>query len=41
MDLTREHFQAMIFHDFQCNLSVKECSQQRLIFAFGDEVPSG
>ncbi|XP_033224916.1 uncharacterized protein LOC117177920 [Belonocnema kinseyi] len=39
MELTREHFRAMIFYDFRSNLSVEECSQ-RLISAFGDEAPS-
>lgn len=39
MDLSREHFRAMIFYDFKVGLSVKECLE-RLRSAFGDSSPS-
>lgn len=39
MDLTREHFRAMIFYDFRRELSQQECADQ-LRSTFGDEAPS-
>ncbi|XP_015924023.3 histone-lysine N-methyltransferase SETMAR-like [Parasteatoda tepidariorum] len=38
MELTREHFRAMIFYDFKAGLN-QECVQ-RLQLAFGDESPA-
>lgn len=39
MELTREHFRAMIFYDFRRGLSRQECIDQ-LTSTFGDEAPS-
>lgn len=39
MDLTREHFRAMIYYDFRRGLTQKQCIEQ-LILTFGDEAPS-
>ncbi|MFX9165696.1 hypothetical protein ABTN87_19735, partial [Acinetobacter baumannii] len=39
MELTREHFRAMIFYDFKAGLNPAECVQ-RLQLAFGDESPA-
>lgn len=39
MELTREHFRAMIFYDFKAGLNQEECVQ-RLQLAFGDESPA-
>jgi histone-lysine N-methyltransferase SETMAR len=39
MELTREHFRAMIFYDFRRGLSRHECMDQ-LNSTFGDEAPS-
>lgn len=39
MELTREHFRAMIFYDFRRGLSRQECIDQ-LSSTFGDEAPS-
>lgn len=39
MNLTREHFRAMIFYDFKSSLTPKQCGD-RLRNAFGEEAPS-
>lgn len=39
MNLSREHFRAMIFYDFKSSLTPKECIE-RLRSAFGDKAPS-
>ena len=39
MELTREHYRAMIFYDFKARLNQNECLQ-RLRLAFGNECPS-
>ena len=39
MDLTREHFRAMIYYDFRRGLSQQQCIDQ-LTSTFGDEAPS-
>lgn len=39
MNLTREHFRAMIFYDFKSHLTPKQC-EERLRNAFGEEAPS-
>lgn len=39
MDLTREHFRAMIFYDFKRGLSYHE-SHENLVATFGDTAPS-
>lgn len=39
MDLSREHFRAMIFYDFKCGLTPKLCVD-RLEKAFGYKAPS-
>ncbi|KYN31795.1 Calcitonin-like peptide type 1 receptor [Trachymyrmex septentrionalis] len=39
MEISRENFRAMIFYDYKCNLTPKQCID-RLHLAFGDEAPS-
>ena len=39
MEILRENFRAMIFYDYKCNLTPKQCIDQ-LHLAFGDEAPS-
>ncbi|XP_037929589.1 uncharacterized protein LOC119664219, partial [Teleopsis dalmanni] len=39
MELTREHFRAIIFHKFRRELSLQECIDEFKSF-FGDEAPS-
>ena len=39
MEISRENFRAMIFYDYKCNLTPKQCID-RLYLAFGDEAPS-
>lgn len=39
MELTREHFRAMIYYDFRRGLSQHQCIDQ-LTLTFGDEAPS-
>ncbi|XP_040578323.1 uncharacterized protein [Lepeophtheirus salmonis] len=39
MELSREHFCAIIIHNFQCRLSRPECSDE-LQSLYGDEAPS-
>ena len=39
MELTREHYRAMIFYDFKAGLNQNECLQ-RLRLAVGNECPS-
>lgn len=39
MELSREHFRAMIFYDFRVGLTQQQCID-RLKSAFGDEAPS-
>ncbi|KYN35717.1 hypothetical protein ALC56_09917 [Trachymyrmex septentrionalis] len=39
MEISRENFRAMIFYDYKCNLTPKQCID-RLHLAFGDKVPS-
>ena len=38
MEISRENFQAMIFYDYKCNLTPKQCIG-RLHLPFGDEAP--
>ena len=39
MELIREHFRAIIFHNFRRGLSRQECIDE-LKFLYGDEAPS-
>ena len=39
MELTREHFRAIIFHNFRRGLSRQECIDE-LKSLYGDEAPS-
>ena len=39
MEISRENFRAMIFYDYKCNLTLKQCID-RLYLAFGDKAPS-
>ena len=39
MEISRENFRAMIFYDYKCNLTPKQCIDP-LHLAFGDEAPS-
>jgi len=39
MEISRENFRTMIFYDYKCNLTPKQCID-RLHLAFGDEAPS-
>ena len=39
MEISRENFRAMIFYDYKCNLTPKQCIN-RFHLAFGDEAPS-
>ncbi|EGI62988.1 FLJ37770-like protein [Acromyrmex echinatior] len=39
MEISRENFRTMIFYDYKCNLTPKQCIDQ-LHLAFGDEAPS-
>ena len=39
MEISLENFRAMIFYDYKCNLTLKQCID-RLHLAFGDEAPS-
>ena len=38
MEISRENFRAMIFYDYKCNLTSKQCID-RFHLAFGDEAP--
>ena len=40
MELNREHFRAIIFHNFRCGLTQQQCNDA-LYLIFGDEAPSG
>lgn len=39
MELTHEHFRAIIFYDFRRGLTQQQCADQ-LALTFGDEGPS-